>query len=44
MTAKDQYHHFSKQLAAVYEIGEAAEITDWVFESVALIKKQQLIV
>ncbi|UAY52448.1 peptide chain release factor N(5)-glutamine methyltransferase [Ferruginibacter albus] len=43
MTAKDIYRNFLLQIQSIYPLSEATSITDWVFESVAKIKKADLI-
>ena len=39
MTIKKQYHSFLQQLKVIYNPSEATTITDWVFESIAGIKR-----
>ncbi len=39
MTVDESYKHFVKKLKSVYDDGEANNITDWVFESIASIKR-----
>jgi release factor glutamine methyltransferase len=43
MTAKEIYRNFLVELQKIYSLNEATIITDWVFESVAHIKKTDLI-
>ena len=39
MTIKKQYHFFLQQLKAIYNTSEATTITDWIFESIAGVKR-----
>jgi len=39
MTIEESYNHFVKKLNSIYDLREAGNITDWVFESVAGIKR-----
>jgi release factor glutamine methyltransferase len=43
MTVKELYRHFLKELQALYTGNEATIITDWVFESVAGIKRSDMV-
>ena len=43
MTIKEQYHFFLQQIQAIYNLNEATVITDWVFESLAGIKRFDII-
>ena len=43
MTIKEQYHFFLQQLQTIYNLNEATVITDWVFESLAGIKRFDVI-
>ena len=43
MTIKEQYHFFLQQIQAIYNLNEATVITDWVFESIAGIKRFDII-
>jgi release factor glutamine methyltransferase len=43
MNSKELYRSFLVELQAVYDLNEATVITDWVFESIAGIKKADLI-
>ena len=44
MTIEQIYNEFTQQLKSIYETREAANITDWVFESVAGIKRLDRII
>ena len=44
MTIEQVYKDFTDQLKNIYEAREAANITDWVFESIAGIKRSDRIV
>ena len=39
MTIDDQYKYFNEQLNSIYDQRESSNITDWVFESIAKIKR-----
>ncbi len=43
MTIKQQYRFFLQQLQTIYTLNEATAITDWVFESLAGIKRFDII-
>ncbi len=43
MTIKQQYHSFLQQIQTIYNLNEATVITDWVFESLAGIKRFDII-
>ena len=43
MTIKEQYHFFLQQIQTIYNLNEATVITDWVFESIAGIKRFDII-
>ena len=43
MTIKEQYHFFLQQIQTIYNLNEATVITDWVFESLADIKRFDII-
>ena len=43
MTIKEQYHSFLQQIQTIYNLNEATVITDWVFESLADIKRFDII-
>ena len=43
MTIKEQYRFFLQQLQKIYSLNEATVITDWVFESLASIKRFDII-
>ncbi len=43
MTIKEQYHSFLQQIQIIYDLNEATVITDWVFESIAGIKRFDII-
>jgi release factor glutamine methyltransferase len=39
MTIQDYYKHFTEQLKTIYDERESANISDWIFESLANIKR-----
>jgi release factor glutamine methyltransferase len=43
MTIKEQYNFFLQQIQTIYNLNEATVITDWVFESLAGIKRFDMI-
>ncbi len=43
MNLKNAYQQFLKQLTSIYDEGEAAVITEWVFESIAGAKRPNII-
>lgn len=43
MTISKQYHHFLQQLQTIFSLSEATIITDWVFESLAGIKRFEIV-
>ena len=43
MTIKGQYHFFLQQIQTIYSLSEATVIADWVFESLAGIKRFDII-
>jgi release factor glutamine methyltransferase len=43
MTIKEQYRFFLQQLQTIYPLNEATVMTDWVFESLAAIKRFDII-
>lgn len=43
MTLKEHYRYFLEQLTALYPSGEAATITDWVFEKTAALNKADVL-
>lgn len=43
MTISKQYRHFLQQLQTIFSLSEATVITDWVFESLAGIKRFEII-
>ena len=43
MTIKEQYHSFLQQIQTIYNLNEATVISDWVFESLAGIKRFDII-
>lgn len=43
MTIKEQYRFFLQQLRTIYNLNEATVMTDWVFESIAAIKRFDVI-
>ena len=43
MTIKEQYHYFLQQIRTIYNLNEATVISDWVFESLAGIKRFDII-
>lgn len=43
MTLKEHYRYFLEKLTALYPSGEAATITEWVFEKTAALKKADVL-
>ena len=43
MTIQQQYRFFLQQLQIIYSLNEAMTITDWVFESMAAIKRSEIV-